>query len=143
MREIAQVHVERSARKALVQSDRLQSARLVESVQTRESEMVTRREEEIRERNAAHAAMAAHKAQSGFDVTVRTTEGHLNYSDEDTASMSEYTAQDPIEPILIDRSHYSKSELRDMQSMSHMAHMVHNNQRQISKFDVLSDFKHF
>jgi len=136
-REIAQVHVERSARKALVQSDRLQSARLVESVQTRESEMVTRREEEIRERNAAHAAMAAHKAQSGFDVTVRTTEGHLNYSDEDTASMSEYTAQDPIEPILIDRSHYSKSELRDMQSMSHMAHMVHNNQRQISKFDVL------
>merc|ERR1712203_52502 len=51
--------------------------------------------------------------------------------------MSEYTAQDPIEPILIDRSHYSKSELRDMQSMSHMAHMVHNNQRQISKFDVL------
>merc|ERR1711970_1266558 len=136
-REIAQVHVERSARKALVQSDRLQSARLVESVQTRESEMVTRREEEIRERNAAHAAMAAHKAQSGFDVTVRTTEGHLNYSDEDTASMSEYTAQDPIEPILIDRSHYSKSELRDMQSMSHMAHMVHGNQRQISKFDVL------
>jgi len=133
-REIAQVHVERSARKALVQSDRLQSARLVESVQTRESEMITRREEEIRERNAA---LAAHKAQSGFDVTVRTTEGHLNYSDEDTASMSEYTAQDPIEPILIDRSHYSKSELRDMQSMSHMAHMVHDNQRQISKFDVL------
>jgi hypothetical protein len=133
-REIAQVHVERSARKALVQSDRLQSARLVESVQTRESEMVTRIEEEIRERNAAHAA---HKAQSGFDVTVRTTEGHLNYSDEDTASMSEYTAQDPIEPILIDRRHYSKSELRDMQSMSHMAHMVHGNQRQISKFDVL------
>merc|ERR1719481_1679583 len=82
-REIAQVHVERSARKALVQSDRL-----VESVQTRESEMITRREEEIRERNAA---LAAHKAQSGFDVTVRTTEGHLNYSDEDTASMSEYT----------------------------------------------------
>jgi len=136
-REIAQVHVERSARKALVQSDRLQSARLVESVQTRESEMVTRREEEIRERNAAHAAHAAHKAQSGFDVTVRTTEGHLNYSDEDTMSMSEYTAQDPIEPVLIDRSHYSKSELHDMQSMSHMAHMVHNNQRQISKFDVL------
>eukprot|EP00091_Calanus_sinicus_P019229 TRINITY_DN4736_c0_g1_i2.p1 TRINITY_DN4736_c0_g1~~TRINITY_DN4736_c0_g1_i2.p1 ORF type:complete len:711 (+),score=186.10 TRINITY_DN4736_c0_g1_i2:233-2365(+) len=136
-REIAQVHVERSARKALVQSDRLQSARLVESVQTRESEMITRREEEIRERNAAHAA---HKAQSGFDVTVRTTEGHLNYSDEDTASMSEYTAQDPIEPILIDRRHYSKSELREMQQMSqmaHMSHMVAGGQRQISKFDVL------
>ena len=136
-REIAQVHVERSARKALVQSDRLQSARLVESVQTRESEMITRREEEIRERNAAHAA---HKAQSGFDVTVRTTEGHLNYSDEDTASMSEYTTQDPIEPILIDRRHYSKSELREMQQMSqmaHMSHMVSGGQRQISKFDVL------
>jgi len=139
-REIAQVHVERSARKALVQSDRLQSARLVESIQTRESEMITRREEEIRERNAAYAAHAAQKAQSGFDVTVRTTEGHLNYSDEDTASMSEYTAQDPIEPILIDRSHYSKSELRDMQSASHMAHMQHmvsGGQRQVSKFDVL------
>jgi len=139
-REIAQVHVERSARKALVQSDRLQSARLVESIQTRESEMITRREEEIRERNAAYAAHAAQKAQSGFDVTVRTTEGHLNYSDEDTASMSEYTAQDPIEPILIDRSHYSKSELRDMQSSSHMAHMQHmvsGGQRQVSKFDVL------
>eukprot|EP00092_Neocalanus_flemingeri_P005446 GFUD01005869.1.p1 GENE.GFUD01005869.1~~GFUD01005869.1.p1 ORF type:complete len:775 (+),score=162.24 GFUD01005869.1:56-2380(+) len=155
-REIAQVHVERSARKALVQSDRLQSARLVESVQTRESEMITRREEEIRERNAAHAAHsahaahaahsahAAHKTQAGFDVTVRTTEGHLNYSDEDTASMSEYTTQDPIEPILIDRSHYSKSELRDMQHMrsdyAHMAQMQHmatGSQRQISKFDVL------
>merc|ERR1719150_2077525 len=140
-REIAQVHVERSARKALVQSDRLQSARLVESVQTRESEMVTRREEEIRERNAAHAAMAAHKAQSGFDVTVRTTEGHLNYSDEDTASMSEYTTQDPIEPILIDRSHYSKSELHAMQQhmsqMEQMSHVVSGGQRQISKFDVL------
>jgi len=133
-REIAQVHVERSARKALVQSDRLQSARLVESIQTRESEIISRREEEIRERNAAH------KAQAGFDVTVRTTEGHLNYSDEDTASMSEYTTQDPIEPILIDRSHYSKSELRDMQHMSHMAQMAHmttGSQRQISKFDVL------
>merc|ERR1711936_880310 len=65
-REIAQVHVDRSSRKAMVQSDRLQSARLVESVQTRESEMITRREEEIRERNVAH------KAQAGFDVTVRT-----------------------------------------------------------------------
>jgi len=133
-REIAQVHVERSARKALVQSDRLQSARLVESIQTRESEIISRREEEIRERNAAH------KAQAGFDVTVRTTEGHLNYSDEDTASMSEYTTQDPIEPILIDRSHYSKSELRDMQHMSHMAQMAHmttGSHRQISKFDVL------
>jgi len=137
-REIAQVHVDRSARKALVQSDRLQSARLVESVQTRESEMITRREEEIRERNAAHAA---HKAQSGFDVTVRTTEGHLNYSDEDTASMSEYTTQDPIEPILIDRSHYSKSELHAMQQhmsqMEQMSHVVSGGQRQISKFDVL------
>merc|ERR1712128_422412 len=106
------------------------------------SEMITRREEEIRERNAAYAAHAAQKAQSGFDVTVRTTEGHLNYSDEDTASMSEYTAQDPIEPILIDRSHYSKSELRDMQSSSHMAHMQHmvsGGQRQVQNLMSLSE----
>merc|ERR1711936_554499 len=63
--------------RAMVSSDRLQSARLVESVQTRQSEHVTRREQEVRERTAAR------QAQSGFDVTVRTTEGHHGlYSDD-------------------------------------------------------------
>merc|ERR550532_1407094 len=54
--------------KAMVSSDRLQSARLVESVQTRQSEHVTRQEQEVRERGG-HARHAG----SGFDVTVRTT----------------------------------------------------------------------
>merc|ERR1740123_101778 len=72
------------SRKAIVTSDRLQSARLVESVQTRQSEHVTRHEQEVRERQGARS-----HAQSGFDVTVRTTEGGVNgYSDDDTASMS-------------------------------------------------------
>ena len=100
-------------RRALVSSDQLQSARLVESVQTRESELVSRREEEIRQR------MAAHKTATGFDVTVRTheREGGL-YSEDDTASMSEYTAQEPIEPVLIDRRGYtSRQDLSQMDSM--------------------------
>merc|ERR1719499_1870247 len=62
------------SRKAMVTSDRLQSARLVESVQTRQSEHVTRHEQEVRERAAAR------HVQAGFDVTVRTTEGHGHYS---------------------------------------------------------------
>merc|ERR1711884_22012 len=69
------------SRKAMVTSDRLQSARLVESVQTRQSEHVTRHEQEVRERQGARS-----HAQSGFDVTVRTTEGGVSgYSDDDTA----------------------------------------------------------
>lgn len=123
-------------RKALVESDRLQSAHLVESVQVRESEMISRREEEIRER--AQQKVAGNR---GFDVTVRTSEGQLGFSDNDTMSMSEYTGgQEPIEPILIDRSHYSKSELRDMHSQyaGHTASVAgHQAVRQVSKFDVL------
>lgn len=116
--------------RAMVSSDRLQSARLVESVQTRQSEHVTRREQEVRERNAAR------QAQAGFDVTVRTTEGHGHYSDEDTASMSEYTTQDPIEPVLIDRRGYSKSEMRSMQHNMSQSEAGSMRQQQ-SKFDVL------
>jgi len=117
--------------RAMVSSDRLQSARLVESVQTRQSEHVTRREQEVRERAAAR------QAQAGFDVTVRTTEGHGHYSDEDTASMSEYTShQEPIEPVLIDRRGYSKSEMRNIQQS--MTHSESGSMRQQqSKFDVL------
>jgi len=119
--------------RAMVSSDRLQSARLVESVQTRQSEHVTRREEEVRERQAAR------QAQAGFDVTVRTTEGHHgHYSDEDTASMSEYTTQEPIEPVLIDRRGYSKSEMRRMQEQQTMSQSESGSIRQQqSKFDVL------
>lgn len=47
-------------RSAMVSSDKLQSAKLVESVQTRHSEHVTRREQEVRERQAA-----SRHAQSG------------------------------------------------------------------------------
>jgi len=56
-------------RKAMVHSEALTSAKLVESVQVRESHMTTRREEEVRERQ--HAAA---RTQHGFDVTVRTRE---------------------------------------------------------------------
>merc|ERR1719384_1956754 len=119
--------------RAMVSSDRLQSARLVESVQTRQSEHVTRREQEVRERQAAR------QAQAGFDVTVRTTEGHHGqYSDEDTASMSEYTTQEPIEPVLIDRRGYSKSEMRQMQQQQSLSQSESGSVRQHqSKFDVL------
>ena len=130
--ELAPVVVERSMRKALIESDHLQSARLVESVQTRESEFVTRREEEIRER------MAAHKQNTGFDVTVRTIEGRDNpmFSDDDTASMSEYMSQGPIEPVLIDRRGYSLHQ--DVSQMSsQFAHTSISNRQQVSKFDVL------
>jgi len=119
--------------KAMVTSDRLQSARLVESVETRHSEHVTRREQEVRERQGAR------HVQSGFDVTVRTTEGEPGvFSDDDTASMSEYNAQEQIEPVIIDRrgyqGGYSKSEMRSAQESVSMAGSVRQQQ---SKFDVL------
>merc|ERR1712117_885583 len=121
--------------KAMVSSDRLQSARLVESVETRQSEHVTRREQEIRERSGH----LQRQAQSGFDVTVRTTEGGGGYSDEDTASMSEYpgtgVGQELIEPVLIDRrGQYSQSEMRSAHESMSMAGSVRQQQ---SKFDVL------
>ena len=68
---------------------------------------LVRREQEVRERARHH-----HQTQSGFDVTVRTTEAG-GYTDEDTASMSEYTGQELIEPVLIDRHRgYAGSEMR-------------------------------
>ena len=122
--------------RANVTSDKLQSARLVESVQTRQSEHVTRREQEVRER----AGVSRHQ-QSGFDVTVRTTEAgvsNLGYSDEDTASMSEYTGQELIEPVLIDRrGGYSKSEMRSMATAHESMSMSGSVNQQHSKFDVL------
>ena len=127
-----------NVRRAVVTSDRLQSARLVESVQTRASEHVTRHEQEVRERAGSRHA----QQQSGFDVTVRTTEAGAGaaYSDEDTASMSEYTAQehDRIEPVLIDRRGYTSSEMRSVAQHEAVsvsgsaAHAQHH-----SKFDVL------
>ena len=123
------------SRKAMVTSDRLQSARLVESVQTRQSEHVTRHEQEVRERQGARS-----HAQSGFDVTVRTTEGGVSgYSDDDTASMSEYTGQELIEPVLIDRRGYSKSEMHHMSAHAHESVSMAGSARQQhhSKFDVL------
>ena len=131
--ELAPAMIERSTRTAFVDSDRLQSARLVESVQMRESEFVTRREEETRER------IAAHKTATGFDVTVRTLEGRGNiYSDDDTASMSEYAAQELIEPVLIDRRGYSRREMDQMSSQYvHQQTTSVGHARQVSKFDVL------
>ena len=85
----------------------------------------------MRERNAAR------QAQAGFDVTVRTTEGHGHYSDEDTASMSEYTTQEPIEPVLIDRRGYSKSEMRSMQQQTMSQSESGSMRQQQAKFDVL------
>jgi len=135
---------------ALVESDRLQSARLVESVQLRESEYITRREEEVRERNASYKMAAAPPA--GFDVTVRTVErgGGMTFSDDDTASMSEYApTQELIEPVLIDRRGYSRSDVAAHQMRSEFTtHMTSGvtaaaassstvSGRQVSKFDVL------
>ena len=144
-------------RKAMVHSEALTSAKLVESVQVRESHMTTRREEEVRERQHA-AARTQHgfdvtvrtreeearqiqqaRAQHGFDVTLRTSEpAQLGYSDEDTMSMSEYPAgQEPIEPVFIQRGqqhlsqHMSQHTSREQHmSASHTGHHV-------SKFDVL------
>ena len=121
------------SRKAMVASEALTSAKLVESVQVRESEMVTRREEEVRQRQ--HAAQ---QAKHGFDVTLRTSEAaQLGYSDEDTLSMSEYPGQEPIEPVFIQRggAHYSQHTAHSSQQVEqHMSsHAAHN----VSKFDVL------
>merc|ERR1712203_289588 len=122
-------------RKAMVASEALTSAKLVESVQVRESEMVSRREEEVRQRQ--HAAQQG-RAQHGFDVTLRTSEAaQLGYSDEDTLSMSEYPGQEPIEPVFIQRggAHYSQHRAQSSQQVEqHMSsHAGHN----VSKFDVL------
>ena len=140
--ELSPVVIDRPLRRALVESDRLQSARLVESVQMRESEYVTRREEEVRERAATHKLPA-----TGFDVTVRTIErgggGGMVFSDDDTASMSEYApTQEPIEPVLIDRRGYSRSDATQMRSefaqMTSGSMAAASATRQVStKFDVL------
>merc|ERR1712088_510625 len=120
-------------RKAMVASEALTSAKLVESVQVRESEMVTRREEEVRQRQ--HAAQ---QAKHGFDVTLRTSEAaQLGYSDEDTLSMSEYPGQEPIEPVFIQRggAHYSQHTAHSSQQVEqHMSSQAGHN---VSKFDVL------
>lgn len=132
--EVAPVLIDRPIRNAMVESSQLHSARLVESVQTRESEYVTRREEETRQRLAAHKA-----ANTGFDVTVRTIDGdgHL-YSDEDTASMSEYTGQELIEPVLIDRRAGAFSSRNVTQQMSAASTSMSVGRHQTaSKFDVL------
>jgi len=127
--ELAPVMIDRPIKKAIIESDRLESARLVESVQTRETELVSRREEETRHR------LADQKVATGFDVTVRTVEGNI-YSDDDTASASEYTAQEPIEPVLIDRrSGYARQNISQMSSQFEESHLVAG--RQVSKFDVL------
>jgi hypothetical protein len=150
--ELGPAAVERPMKRAsaLVESDRLQSARLVESVQLRESEYITRREEEVRERAASHKVAAPLPA--GFDVTVRTVErgGGLTFSDDDTASMSEYApTQELIEPVLIDRRGYSRSDVAAHQMRSEFTtHMTSGvaaaaaasstvSGRQVSKFDVL------
>jgi len=121
----------------IIESDRLQSAHLVEQVHLRESEIVSRREEETRQRS--HKTMPA-PLPSGFDVTVRTTDAHHGaFSDNDTASMSEYQGgeQELIEPILIDRSQYSKSEMRNLRSEFNQRHSEAASRQYVSKFDVL------
>jgi len=138
--ELAPVMLDRPIRHALtVQSDTLKSARLVENVQVRESEYITRQEELIRQR-----ASNIQKNQTGFDVTVRTTDGRGGqiYSDDDTASMSEYTNQDPIEPVYLKRgAEYSRDDMYSRQDISHTAYMqdtTHQSAaRHTSKFDVL------
>lgn len=118
--------------KMTIQSDRLQSARLVESVQVRETEMVTRREQEIRERQARQEAAQA------FDVTVRTHEsGHPGYSDEDTIdSMSEYTSENHIEPVLIDRSHYRQATDIDSRHYRQETNIAQMNMAQMSSTNI-------
>jgi hypothetical protein len=156
--ELGPVVIDRPLRRAvttaLVESDRLQSARLVESVQLRESEYITRREEEVRERAAIHKTTAP-PPPTGFDVTVRTIErgGGMTFSDDDTASMSEYApTQEPIEPVLIDRrgggGGYSRSDVAHHQMRSEYTTQMASGAvaaasssivggRQVSKFDVL------
>jgi len=131
-----QLPVKYKKQKMVVESDRLQSAHLVEQVQLRESEIVSRVEEETRQRS--HKAVAA-PLPSGFDVTVRTTDAHGAFSDNDTASMSEYPGeQELIEPVLIDRSHYSKSEIGNLSKSQFSQHHSQAMARHtVSKFDVL------
>merc|ERR1712130_1047416 len=122
-------------RKAMVSSEALTSAKLVESVQVRESEMVTRREEEVRQRQ--HAAQ---QAKHGFDVTLRTSEAaQLGYSDEDTLSMCEYPGQEPIEPVFIQRGGAHYSQHTSSQQVDHMEQHIssHHADHNVSKFDVL------
>lgn len=146
--ELTEDELEIPRPKITIESDRLQSARLVESVQVRETEMVTRREQEIRERAARQQ-----EAQS-FDVTVRTHEtGHPGYSDEDTIdSMSEYTSENHIEPILIDRSHYRQatdsdsrhyrqatdSDSRHFRQETNIANMSSTNIQEMSRMEQMS-----
>jgi len=141
---------QRTSSTVLQSSDVLQSARLVESVHTRESEFITRREEETRARMQQQQQAAG---STGFDVTVRTLERDGNiYSDEDTASMSEYPGQEPIEPVLINRagghgsSAYSRQDLhhitstssyRQRQAGDNMGAAAATVGKQMSKFDVL------
>jgi len=138
--ELAPVMLDRPIRNALtVHSDTLKSARLVENVQVRESEYITRQEELIRQR-----ASNIQKTPTGFDVTVRTTDGRGGqiYSDDDTASMSEYN-QDLIEPVFIKRGaeYTSRDDMYSRQDISHSAFMqdtTHQSAaRHMSKFDVL------
>jgi len=123
------------ARHDIVQSEALTSARLVESVQVRESEAVTRREESVRERQH----VAPPRPHHGFDVTLRTTEAQqLGYSDEDTMSMSEYQGQEPIQPVLIQRGHYSQhTDIQD--SLNQSTNIIHNEQRSSQH---ISQFSH-
>ncbi len=137
--ELAPVMIDRPIRHALTaQSDTLKSAKLVENVQIKESEYITRQEELIRQR-----AANIQRTQAGFDVTVRTTDGRGGqiYSDDDTASMSEYTTQDLIEPILIKRgAEYSREDMFSGQDITtHTAYMRNSatDARHTSKFDVL------
>ena len=138
--ELAPVMIDRPIRKALtVESDTLRSAKLVENIQVKESEYITRQEELIRQR-----ATNIQKTPAGFDVTVRTTDGRGGqiYSDDDTASMSEYTSQDPIEPVLIKRgAEYTREDMFSRQDISHSAYMRETSgtsaARHLSKFDVL------
>jgi len=130
----------RHQQKMVIESDRLQSAHLIEQVQLRESEMVSRREEETRQRT--QKSLPAQPLPSGFDVTVRTTEAHGAFSDNDTASMSEYQGgpgdQELIEPVLIDRSQYSKAEMRNLRSeFSQQSQAGAAVRHTVSKFDVL------
>ena len=75
----------------------------------------------------------------GFDVTVRTTEAGVSggYSDEDSMSMSEYTAQEPIEPVLIDRRGYSQSQRASAHHHESVSMSGSARGHQQSKFDVL------
>ena len=61
----------------------------------REQEIISGREEEIRERNIRKEQEMRDK----FNVTMRTPTDVGGFSDNDTASMSEHTSQEPIQPV--------------------------------------------